>query len=396
MRKMLAIICASILPLTAGAQIHYQDSKNPEILRHMGKVEPFRQEIILPTVNGYNVYKADLHTHTLFSDGSVMPKFRVEEAWEDGLDILAMTDHIEGRVVEDILVEYLQKYVSDEYPKGVNTFIALEPTPKGSIMVDLNFSSRLAQKEAEKYGILVIPGTEISRCGATIGHFNALFTKDNNEIYDPDPLTSIRNAKAQGALVMHNHPGYRRTDIDYTEVERAAYDEGLIDGVEVMNGSAFYPGIIDRVQDRGLFIAACTDVHAGTASKYRNGGNMRPMTLILAKDKTMESVREALEAKRTIAAGFGTLCGEEQLLKDFFVAGMKMEVIRRTASGTEVLLTNLTSIPYIIQCDNANWQRLNPFTSLRFKIGKKEQALKFTVLNMFCRSDANPVVELPF
>ena len=170
----------------------------------------------------------------------------------------------------------------------------------------------------------------------------------------------------------------------------------LIDGVEVMNGSAFYPGIIDRVQDRGLFIAACTDVHAGTASKYRNGGNMRPMTLILAKDKTMESVREALEAKRTIAAGFGTLCGEEQLLKDFFAAGMKMEIIRRTSSGTELLLTNLTSIPYIIQCENANWQRLNPFTSLRFKVGKKEHALKFEVLNMYCRSDRHPVVELPF
>ena len=35
---------------------------------------------MIPQVNGYNVYKADLHTHTVFSDGQVMPNFRVNEA----------------------------------------------------------------------------------------------------------------------------------------------------------------------------------------------------------------------------------------------------------------------------------------------------------------------------
>lgn len=396
MRNFMTALCVLAMPVMAVAQIHYPDSKNPDILRHMERVEPYRQEMILPQVNGYNVYKADLHTHTLFSDGSVMPEFRVQEAWEDGLDILAITDHIESRKSEEIFVEYLQKYVSDEYPKALNTFIALEPTPKGSIMVDLNFSYNLAKKAADKYGLLVIRGAEISRCGATIGHFNALFTKDNNEIYDPDPLTCIRNAKAQNALVMHNHPGYRRTSIDYSEVEKAAYDEGLFDGVEVMNGSAFYPGIIDRVQDRGLFIAACTDIHAGASTKYRSCGMTRPMTLILAKDKSEKAVREALEARRTLAWGFETLCGEEQLLKDFFAAGMKVEVLRKSSSGTEVALTNLTSVPYIIQRDGANWQRLNPFTTLRIKAGKGESSLKFKVLNMFCRSDRNPEVELKF
>ena len=32
-----------------------------------------RTEIVTPQVNGYNVYKADLHIHTLFSDGDVTP-----------------------------------------------------------------------------------------------------------------------------------------------------------------------------------------------------------------------------------------------------------------------------------------------------------------------------------
>ena len=55
MKKTLAFIWVFILPMMAGAQIHYQDCKNPEILRHAEKVDPFRQEFILPQVNGYNV-----------------------------------------------------------------------------------------------------------------------------------------------------------------------------------------------------------------------------------------------------------------------------------------------------------------------------------------------------
>ena len=396
MKKTIIVAVAAVMSLSANAQIHYQDATNPDVLRHASKVEAYRKEIILPQVNGYNVYKADLHVHTLFSDGTVMPNLRVQESWEDGLDIIAITDHIETRKAEEVMVPYLKNYIKEEYPEALNTFIALEPTPKGSIMVDLNIGVRLAQLEAPKYGLLVIPGAEISRCGATVGHFNALFTTDINEIYDPDPLTSIRNAKAQGALVMQNHPGYRRTTIDPSEVERQAFAEGLFDGIEVMNGSSFYPGIIDKVQDQKLFIAGGTDVHGSSASKYRHGDNMRTMTLILAKEKTLEAVREALEERRTLALGFETICGEEQLLKDFFAAGMKVEVIRKTSSGVELSVTNMTSLPYIVTQNEGNWIRIQPFTTLKFKVGKNERTLNLKVLNMFCRSDKNPVVELPF
>lgn len=392
MKKFIFSLVAVSVFLPAAAQNYYVDSRNPEILRHAELLETHRTEIFLPQVNGYNVYKADLHTHTLYSDGSVLPTYRVHEAWQEGLDIIAITDHIESRRTEETMVKYLEKYVKDEYPEAVNTFIALEPTPKGSIMVDLNFGIKETVKAAEKYGLVVIPGAEISRCGATIGHFNALFIEDCNPIYDPDPLTSIRNAKAQNAIVMHNHPGYRRTDIDYSDVERQAYAEGLIDGVEVMNGSSFYPGVIDRVQDRGLFISACTDVHG--ANKY--SPLQRPMTLIFAKDKSLASIREALEAKRTLAMGFNTICGEEQLLKDFFAAGVKVELIRNTKSGAELMLTNTTPLTYIIRQNGSNQKRIGPSSSILIKAEKGQNCLKFEVLNMFCRSERHPVVELIF
>jgi hypothetical protein len=73
MKKIITAAICAMVSLSAAAQIHYQDAKNPDVLRHASKVDPFRQEIILPQVNGYNVYKADLHVHTLFSDGTVMP-----------------------------------------------------------------------------------------------------------------------------------------------------------------------------------------------------------------------------------------------------------------------------------------------------------------------------------
>ena len=59
-----------------------------------------RQEIIFPKVNGKNVYKADFHIHTIYSDAEVTPDARVIEAWRDGLDVIAITDHMEYRRIE--------------------------------------------------------------------------------------------------------------------------------------------------------------------------------------------------------------------------------------------------------------------------------------------------------
>ena len=104
--------------LTATAQSYYQDAYNSEMLRHAERREPCRKEIVLPQVNGYNIYKADLHTHSVFSDGSVLPKWRVEEAWQDGLDVMAVTEHIEWRPSEKTFVDYLENYRDKKYNKG--------------------------------------------------------------------------------------------------------------------------------------------------------------------------------------------------------------------------------------------------------------------------------------
>lgn len=386
MKRIAALFLILVSASVANAQYYYQDSKNSQMLRHAERHEPCRKEIILPQVNGYNVYKADLHIHTVFSDGQVLPKFRVNEAWQDGLDIVAVTDHIEYRPHEATFYDYLKGYADKEHMPGVK---GLE---KGKQVVDLNYSVSEALKEAKKYGLTIIPGSEITRSGTKVGHFNALFTTDNNTIYDKDPVQAVRNAKAQGALVMHNHPGWRKESLDYTETERIVYDEGLIDGVEVMNGNEFYPLIIDRVRERGLFIAANTDVHSSTANDYRLTGNLRPMTLILAKDKSLKSLREALESNRTIAVGYNTICGEEKLLQDFFAASVKLTEIDGEAESWT--LTNITSLPYVLKRGDGNNFRLDPFSTIRVSAPKKGNSVSFTVLNMWTGVDSHPVIKV--
>lgn len=373
--------------ISASAQYHYTDANNPEMLHHVASKAPCRKVFTLPVVNGYNIYLADLHTHSAYSDGSVLPKFRIAEAWQDGLDIIAITEHIEYRPAEKAFYEYLKRYTAVEYnkEKGINI-----------PMVDLNTAVNVAATEGENYDILVIPGSEITRNGTTVGHFNALFTTDNNLIYDEDPVQAIRNAKAQGALVMHNHPGWRKTSLDFTDTEKIAYEEGLIDGVEVMNGSEFYPGIIDRVQERGLFIAANSDIHGATAVEYRLTGSDRPMTLILARDKSMESIREALESNRTIALGYGELCGEEGLLAELFKASITFDELNVTEKNKVLQLTNKTSIPYLIQLEGKNPVHIEPHSAVRMTIDKNTKMLKMSIINMWCSADSHPVVELGF
>lgn len=381
MKRIVIVFALTVAAVAANAQVYYPDSNNPDMTRYTERHEPCRKEIMIPsTLNGYNVYKADLHTHSIFSDGLVHPKWRVYEAWQDGLDVMAVTEHIENRAYENMFHEYLKEYTDKEYQKG----------PAGLKNVDINFSIREAKKEAVKYGITIIPGSEITRSGSEVGHFNALFTTDNNLIYDEDPVQSIRNAKSQGALVMHNHPGWRRKDIKMTPTEKTAYGEGLIDGVEVMNGGMFFPGIIDRVREYNQFIAANTDVHKTTASDYRLTGADRPMTLILAKDKSLESLREALLQRRTIAFGFNTLCGSEELLRDFFHACVKVTRINETS----VLVTNMTSITFKLQQGKGRILNFDPFTSMVATVKKGSDTVSYRVVNMWTGVDSHPVIEL--
>lgn len=393
MKKLLFFCAALTATFTATGQHYYTDSANPDITRHSLRIAPQRVEFVLPEVGGYTVYKADLHTHSIYSDGDCTPEFRVREAWYDGLDVLAITEHVEYRRHEGKMLNFLKGYVP-EGTEPVNYNIIAKPADEQGIQSDLNFPVKLAQETAAKYGITIIPGAEITREPVAYGHYNALFTTDNNAIYAADALQSLRNAKAQGALVMHNHPGWRRKSLEHPEFEVAAYGEGLIDGIEIMNGGEFYPKAISRAHAKNLFVSANTDIHDSATETYRAQGHRRNMTLIFAKENTLEALREAIEARRTLAYSFGTIAGDEQLLKDLFTASVRTSVLHTDAKGRRtVSLTNNSSVQYVLRLPGQNPFILNPFSTVTTTVAQN-RPLRLTVENMWYSEQDHPQIEL--
>lgn len=369
-------------------------SAGPHASIKMYSNAPIRTEFVLPQIDGLNCYTADLHVHTFFSDGEVSPAERVKEAWSDGLDIVAITDHIETRRQERTMLKFLKGYAPDK-EKGfepINTRCSrgVHADERG-IVSDLNLSVKLAQKAAVNYPELtIIKGTEISREPVHIGHYCALFTKDNNTIYSTDDAQTIRNARKQGALITHNHPGWERTSTDYTEFEKKIYAEGLVDGIEITNGKDFYPEIVGRAIEKGLYMVSATDIHATTASIYGKQNFYRDMTLIFAKDKSEASLRKALLSHKTLGYCGGNIIGEKSLLEKFFYGSVTATDAGETKKGGRVTISNNSSFDYILK-HNGRVFVVPAFRSVSATIsGEKAE---FTVENMIHTNNQRLVVE---
>lgn len=365
MKRVILLFAAAVVSLSASAQ-YYQDNVNPDMLHIRQPRTVQRTEFVVPAIDGYTAYKADLHTHSIFSDGHLSMESRIREAWMDGLDVMAVTEHLEYRPHEKNLVKYMEGgYVAEGTEAQAYSFVSRNHPEKGAIKVNLNFPVELATKIANDYDITIIPGIEITRKpGGLYTHLNALFTKDNNAIYDPDPMQSTRNAKAQGALIMHNHPGWLRKDMVPSEFDAAIYKEGLVDGIEVMNGIEFYPKAITRAKEHNFFVSANTDAHHATAERYSDYGEARNMTIIFAKDKSLESLREAIDARRTLACSYGVLAGDEALLRKVFEASVTVRRIADNAKGRhQIVVTNNSSIRWIIAREGQRTEELRPHSS---------------------------------
>ena len=387
MKRPILFAISLLMTISAVAQdyqTHFQSATEPQTLLPNIPRASARHEIFLPTVNGYTPYKADLHMHSTYSDGVMKyaGKGRVYEAWRDGLDVIAVTDHMGIKMYAD-----KQGVTTPEDAKAKK---GARPTQAVNDAVKL----------AGDYGILVIPGVELTGDPKILGHFNALFTTNNKIIYDYDPMQSIRNARAQGALIMHNHPGWRQSTLEMNEFVKSVYAEKLVDGIEIMNGAYFYPRAIETAKENKYFFAATTDIHGTTAETYREVGHLRNMTLIFAKELTSEAIREGLESRRTLAYSFGVLSGEEDLLRDFFKASVEtrklaISVSKSKKKSQRVMLTNKSSIPYTLRFGKGNPVVLPPLSSIivSTKVGKP---LQFTVTNLWCGVDQHPVIKLKY
>ncbi|MFO7621474.1 MAG: Sb-PDE family phosphodiesterase [Bacteroidales bacterium] len=256
----------------------------------------FRKEILIPDIAGYLTLKCDFHMHTVFSDGNVWPTVRVDEAWEDGLDAISITDHIEG------------------HPKKL-------PGQKHN-------GYEIALPSAQMRDIILIKGGEISR-NMPPGHFNALFVSDVNALDLPDYMDALGEAVRQGGFVIWNHPGWRRQQPDTTKwmpEHEDIHRKGWMHGIEVFNEKEWYPEAIQWALEKDLAITGHSDIHESYNYKYNTDlYPVRPLTLVFARERSEASIKEAMFARRTATLFFNRLVGKKEFIDPLVSQSVKVE-----------------------------------------------------------------------
>ena len=87
---------------------------------------------------------------------------------------------------------------------------------------------------------------------------------------------------------------------------------GMLHGIEVANTHSYSEGAFQAALDFNLALIGTSDVHDLIDWDYEphNGGH-RPVTLVFAEEKTTESIKEALFARRTVVWFKNMLIGRQ-------------------------------------------------------------------------------------
>ncbi len=270
-----------------------------------------------PDIPGFRTLTTDLHQHTVFSDGEVWPSIRVMEALRENLDVISLTEHLEYQPHKDDI-----------------------PHP------DRNRSYQIALEEARDHGLLIVNGSEITR-DPPIGHSNAVFIQDANQLINEEAETTFREAKNQGAFVFWNHPAWYDQSPSgnpvLSDFQKARIKNGELHGIEVINTLDYAEESLALALEHDLTIMGTSDIHGLIDWDYLEKGNHRPITLVFAKDKSLEGVKEALFEGRTVAVYNSLLVGREEYLVPLLNACVeisKAEYIQ----GTQILQLSLKNI----------------------------------------------------
>lgn len=332
-----------------------------------------------PDIPGYTTLKADLHIHTAFSDGSVWPDIRVQEALRDNLDAIAITEHIE-----------YQPHKADI------------PHP------DRNRSYQIALDEAKDHDLLIVPGSEITR-SAPVGHSNAVFIKDANALIADAPEKPFREAKAQGAFVFWNHPAWYAQSPNgipiLSDFQKARIAAKELQGIEVVNYVDYAEESLALALEYELTIMGNSDIHGLIDWDYVEKGKSRPVTLIFAKEKSLDAMKDALFAGRTVAAYTALWIGRPEYLVPLLEASVQieqaayigdtnvLEVVLRNVTSSDLLFENampytLYNEPPIFEIEAGQTITLNIKTLDRIQ----ELSLDLKVLGAYTAPKTHPMV----
>ena len=310
----------------------------------MPRDNPPGREISFPDTADRLTLSVDLHTHSVFSDGHVWPRIRVGEAIRDGLDGLAITEHLEW-----------QPHLADIPHEDRNRA----------------YEEALASVPAES-DLIVIAGSEITR-SEPIGHLNAVFISDANALLKRGTPTepfdmrdyyvqsgqwpaeeALAAADAQGAFVFWNHAWWQLPNqmAAMTEFHIRAVDNGMMHGIEIANGGTYSPEAFQIALDYDLTLVGVSDVHNLIDWDYPpHQGDHRPVNLVLAKERSADSIREALMAGHTVVWFKNLLFGRERDLMPLLEASLQVVQAgwRGESSVLELELRNTSDADYVLE-----------------------------------------------
>ena len=371
-----------------------------------GVISPTRypaedRNIQFPDTEHFKTLVLDPHTHSTFSDGHVWPSVRIAEALRDGLDAIAITEHLEW-----------QPHLADI------------PHP------DRNRSYNIALEANGKNDLMVIAGSEITRA-APAGHINALFINDANKLMDnftpEDPSDTgayytrmgewpaqmaVDAANQQDAFLFWNHSWWSRDFPNGIPVAPEFHIDNakkeLIHGIEIANGASYSQEAFQIALDLGLTLIGVSDIHGLIDWDFKpHEGGHRPVTLVLAKERSQASMREALFAGRTVVWYKNILIGLEENMNKLLSASLK--ITSASYSGTSEVLNieieNISDVNFQLKNSsdftftyNVDIVEIAPHdtTKLSVKTGKRidKLILNFEVINALVKPKQNATFSL--
>lgn len=322
-------------------------------------VDMTRAAAPFPPIGEYQVLRGDFHMHTPHSDGKVTAPERVIEAKRYGYDVIAITDHGKLPAYEEAL-DTAQK-LDVVLLRGMETGLRDKEH-----LVSLNFDDQFVPRDSHRWSD----------------------TPEGETVYYQKQWQHLGDS---GAFVLYAHP-----HVGLREPVQWGIEQGLLQGIEVKNGvvgtgwntveshsTHWYPFALDWAVEHNLAVFANSDVHGARA------GN-QPITLILARERTVPGVVDAMKARRTVAWFDGMLCAPKETLSTLMAGLVSVRFVDGDA-GSRALIENRgpVHIQGIIDGDDSRTIDLRPYDRVCITLDGAKDTLSVTWRNLWSRSTEN-------
>jgi hypothetical protein len=121
-------------------------------------------------------------------------------------------------------------------------------------------------------------------------------------------------------------------------------------GMEIVNTDEYYPLAFQWCIEKKITMLGNSDIHSPILMDYDlREGRHRPMTLVFAKARTLEAVKDALIDGRTAVYNEDNLLGEEKYLKPIFEKSVELWVNPETikyGKSHYIYIRNNSQVPY--------------------------------------------------